>query len=71
MNVTENLKFILGKEQNIVGKGENAGYQHLFLFPQLEPKLSPFLKWFLKLFFLYGSGPVIILVKHGIKFLDS
>ena len=26
MNVTENLKFVLGRVENIVGKGENAGY---------------------------------------------
>ena len=31
INVTGNLKFVLGKAENIVGKGENAGYQH-FLF---------------------------------------
>ena len=38
MNRTEKLKFVLGREkQNIVGKGENAGYQH-FLFPQCFQK---------------------------------
>ena len=26
LNLTEKLKFILGKVENIVGKGENAGY---------------------------------------------
>ena len=26
--------------ENIVGKGENAGYQHFLLFPQCFPKLS-------------------------------
>ena len=34
INVTEKLKFILGKLENIVEKGENAGYQHFLLFPQ-------------------------------------
>ena len=34
MNVTKELKFVLGKEENIVGKGENAGYHHFLLFPQ-------------------------------------
>ena len=29
--MTKELKFVLGKEENIVGKGENAGYLH-FLF---------------------------------------
>ena len=26
--VTQKLKFTLGRVENIVGKGENAGYQH-------------------------------------------
>ena len=33
INVTENLKFVLGRTENIMGKGENAGYQHFLLFP--------------------------------------
>ena len=32
INVTERLKFVLGRVENIVGKGENAGYQHFLLF---------------------------------------
>ena len=38
INVTEALKFVLGKVENIVGKGENAGYQHLLLFSQCFQK---------------------------------
>ena len=34
INVTKELKFVLGKEKNILGKGENAGNQHFLLFPQ-------------------------------------
>ena len=34
INLTEKLKFVLGKVENIVGKGENVGYQHFLLFPQ-------------------------------------
>ena len=34
INVTEKLKCVLGRVENIVGKGENAGYQHFLLFPQ-------------------------------------
>ena len=34
MNVTEKLKFLLGRVENIVGRGENAGYQHFLLFLQ-------------------------------------
>ena len=33
INVNENLKFVLGRVEEIVGK-ENAGYQHFLLFPQ-------------------------------------
>ena len=32
-NVTQKLKFVLGRIENIVGKGENAGIQHFLLFP--------------------------------------
>ena len=39
MNVTEKLKFVLGMVENIVGKGENAGYQHFLLFPQCFQKV--------------------------------
>ena len=34
------MKFYLGREENIVEKGENAGYQHFLLFPQCFQKLS-------------------------------
>ena len=40
INVTKKLKFVLGKVENIVGKGENAGYQHFLLFPQRFQKVS-------------------------------
>ena len=33
ISVTEKLKFVLGRVENIMGKGENAGYQHFLLFP--------------------------------------
>ena len=32
--MTEKLKFVFGRVGKIVGKGENAGYQHFLLFPQ-------------------------------------
>ena len=36
VNVSEKLKFfVLGRVEIIVGKGENAGYQHFLLFPQI------------------------------------
>ena len=38
--VTQRLKFVLGRIENIVGKGENAGYQHFLLFPQYFLKRS-------------------------------
>ena len=33
INVTRKLKFVSGRIENIVGKGENAGHQHFLLFP--------------------------------------
>ena len=38
LNVYQKLKFALGRVENIVGKGENAGYQHFLLFPQCFQK---------------------------------
>ena len=40
INVNENLKFGLGRVETIVGKGQNAGYQHFFLFPLCFQKPS-------------------------------
>ena len=33
INVTKKLKCVLGRVENIVGKGDNAGHQHFLLFP--------------------------------------
>ena len=38
INVTEMLKVISGMVENIVGQGENVGYQHFLLFPQCFQK---------------------------------
>ena len=38
INVTRKLKFNFGRVENIVGKGENAGYQHFLLFPTMFSK---------------------------------
>ena len=40
INVTEKLKFVLERKENIVGKEENAGYQHFLLFPQCFQNVS-------------------------------
>ena len=40
VNATQNLKFVLGRVDNIVGKGENGGYQHFLFFPQCFQKHS-------------------------------
>ena len=37
--VTKEMKFVLGREENIVRK-ENAGNQHFLLFPQCFQKVS-------------------------------
>ena len=38
LKVIQMAKFVLDKTENIVGKEENAGYQHFLLFPQCFPK---------------------------------
>ena len=38
--MTENLKIVLRKVENIEGKGKNAGNQHFLLFPQCFPNSS-------------------------------
>ena len=40
LNVNQRLKFALGRVENLVGKGENAGYQHFLLFPQCFQKAA-------------------------------
>ena len=42
INVTQKTKlnFVLGRVENIVEKGKNAGYQHFLLFPQFFQKAS-------------------------------
>ena len=42
LTVNQTLEFLLGKVENIVGKGENDDYQHFLLFPE----------WFSKGYFL-------------------
>ena len=34
LNATQNVGVVLHRIENIVGKEENAGYQHFLLFPQ-------------------------------------
>ena len=38
INVTEKLKPVLGWVENILGKGENAGYQYFLLFHAMFSK---------------------------------
>ena len=40
INDNENFKFVLGRVENIVGKGENAGYQPFLLYLQCFQKTS-------------------------------
>ena len=41
INVAQKLKFVSGRIENIVGKGENVGYQHFLLFPTMFSKVLP------------------------------
>ena len=38
LNVTENIKVVFHRMENIAGKEENAAYQHFLLFPQCFQK---------------------------------
>ena len=38
--LTQKLKFVSGRVENIVGKRENSGYQRFLLFPECFQKLS-------------------------------
>ena len=40
LNVAQMTMSLSDRVENTVGKGENAGSQHFFLFPQCFPKLS-------------------------------
>ena len=40
LNMTQHLKFVLGLVKSILGKGENAVYQHFLLFPKCFQKAS-------------------------------
>ena len=42
INVTENLKTVLGRVENFGGKRENDGYQHFLFFPKCFQKASFF-----------------------------
>ena len=37
-NVTQNIKVVFHRIENIAGKEENAGHQHFLLFPQCFPR---------------------------------
>ena len=41
LKVFKIARFLLDKIENIVGKEENAGYQHFLLFPQCFQKALP------------------------------
>ena len=41
LNVTKKLKFVLELVENIMGKGENADYQHFLLFPCFQKTSFP------------------------------
>ena len=38
MNVAKMMLYVFDREENIVGKGENAGYQHFLLCPECFQK---------------------------------
>ena len=40
MNLNEKLKLVSGRVENIVGKGENTGYQHFLVFSMFSKASS-------------------------------
>ena len=40
LDVTKNLKFVMGRVENLVGLGENARHQHIIISPQCFQKAS-------------------------------
>ena len=42
LKVIQMAKFVLDNKENIVRKGENAGYQYFLLFPQCFQKVVSF-----------------------------
>ena len=58
INVTEKLKFVLDRVKNIVGKGENVGYQHFLLFLQCFQKAI--------LYRVVKIRDCVVELKHGI-----
>ena len=38
INVTENMKFVLERVENIMGKGENAGFQKALFFRVIKSR---------------------------------
>ena len=44
INITQKLKFASDRIENILGKGENAGYQYFLFFPNCFQK-TPSLGW--------------------------
>ena len=46
IDMTQNLKFVLERVENILGKGENADYQHFLIVQECyeKPSLSVLLK---------------------------
>ena len=42
LNVTQDMKVVFHRIENIVGKEENAGYQHFLLFSRCFQKAFPY-----------------------------
>ena len=38
LNVVQRMKFVFDRVENILGRRENVGFQHLLLFPHCFPK---------------------------------
>ena len=61
LNVNQQLKFAFGRTENILGKGENAGYQHFHLFAQCFSEGSEQFLLFPQCFYLFGKFSTIVI----------
>ena len=67
--------FVFDKVEKIVGKGENAGYQHFRLFPQFFSKASLLRSLKVEVVWLRvegrgGNQDFLFITKRNLKFFD-
>ena len=81
-NLAKKLKFVLGRVENIVIKGENAGYQHFLPFPKCFQKTSferslkvkivwKRVNWRTRKFLRMVDGPWLLFCSNALKYING